>query len=81
MLALISSYCEKDTNVWSNLNRCYVLQKTVTANAATVSDYVGYLTKGQIPPKVCFLGYSGYFFNRRLVAKVKRGVGCVWVYV
>ncbi|OEL17844.1 Acetyl-CoA carboxylase 2 [Dichanthelium oligosanthes] len=27
------------------------LYKTVTANAATVSDYVSYLTKGQIPPK------------------------------
>ncbi|CAO2034081.1 unnamed protein product [Urochloa humidicola] len=27
------------------------LYKTITANAATVSDYVGYLTKGQIPPK------------------------------
>lgn len=47
--------------LWSNLNHCYILQKTVTANAATVSDYVSYLTKGQIPPKVCFCGTLVFF--------------------
>lgn len=35
-----------------------MLQKTATANAATVSEYVSYLTKGQIPPKVCFVGLT-----------------------
>jgi hypothetical protein len=44
-----------------------MLQKTVTTNAATVSDYVSYLTKGQIPPKVCFVGLTLDIF------KVKNG--------
>jgi hypothetical protein len=44
-----------------------MLQKTVTTNAATVSEYVSYLTKGQIPPKVCFVELTLYTF------KVKNG--------
>ncbi|XP_052155792.1 acetyl-CoA carboxylase 2 [Oryza glaberrima] len=39
------------------------LYKTVTANTATVSDYVGYLTKGQIPPKHISLVYTTVALN------------------
>uniref|UniRef100_A0A0D9WEQ7 Uncharacterized protein n=1 Tax=Leersia perrieri TaxID=77586 RepID=A0A0D9WEQ7_9ORYZ len=39
------------------------LYKTVTANTSTVSDYVGYLTKGQIPPKHISLVYTTVALN------------------